>query len=517
MTISRSRRWDWFEVAFEVGKAYAQVPGVQYQNGRFMFHRTHLPLLRGVQGLDVSQYLDDSQANKLSDRAHDILPAGIALRPWQAAALDWMTERRGVLIGDEMRLGKTLTALLSHKPERGPLVILAPLDTRAVWLRWVTLLWPGANVYAIEGHELDSDKLAGVDVIFGHFDILSHHQTTRLQPGTLIVDEAHVLSNPSSKRTAAVLFYASISKAVVCLTGTPLWNKVIGVWGILAACNPGAWGKLFDFSQRYGQPEMTEHGWKYNGVSNREEWEARRSEVLLARTWSEVLPDLPPINRWRPTIEIDHDDRFEVDLVAGQLMTGAKLLDVTVLARYRQAIGAFKARWAIEYAKTHDAPLVIWVWHKEVGRDIAKAIKAGGRDCFVMSGGENAVKRAKTIEAWNAHPNAVMVATMAVGQVGIDLSHALEAIFVEIDWTPAVLSQTEMRIFHPDRPIRLIYPTLDHEMDQKLLDTVLAKVARGRELGLPAAGSSFAEMATGSDYNERQVLTDLGELLLRGL
>jgi hypothetical protein len=502
------RRWDWFEVSFEVGKTIGQVPGVRYQQGKFHVHRTHLPLLHGVQGIDVSSYLATPEQDKVT-HAGDL-----TLRPWQSSALEWIRPRRGVVLGDEMRLGKTLTALLTHDPATGPLVIIAPLDTRAVWMRWIERLWPGIEVYCIEGKAIDTEKLYRAPVIFGHFDVLTYHQTTKLLPGTLLIDEAHLLSNPKSRRTNAVLFYASIAARVVVMTGTPLWNRTAGLWGLLAAANPGAWGKLFDFAQRYAQPEMTEYGWRYNGVSNREEWEARRTEVLIARSWGEVLPDLPPIQRETPLIELDTDQRYEVDLAAAGLMDGAAQLDVTVLAHYRQAVGRFKVGYTIERVRAYPAPIVVWVWHKEIAKQIVTALRAGGRECFVMTGADNAVKRARTIEAWNASSDAVMVATMAVGQVGIDLSHARCAIFTEIDWTPAVLSQTEMRVFHPDEERLIVYPQLAHEIDQKLLETILTKITRGQALGMAAVGSSFAEMAHDPEEDTAQVLRDLGAALL---
>ncbi|HEX7096440.1 MAG TPA: SNF2-related protein, partial [Acidimicrobiales bacterium] len=337
--IARTKRWDWFEVDLETGKPLAQVPGVRYVNGKFQLHRTHLPLLRGRNDeLDacVDERLDGAGYEFVGDAARArAAGADLELRPWQAEALDWIAPRRGCLLADEMRLGKTLTALLSHDPDTGPLVILAPLDTRAVWLRWLAVVFPDVPVHVIEGKAVDPEAMREARIVFGHFDILTYHQSTVVQPGTLIVDEAHLLSNPRSKRSKSVLFYSGVAKRVILLSGTPMWNTSRGLWTLFAATGAGAWGKEFDFAQRYCSPEMTEYGWKYNGVSNRAEWHARRSECVLARTWREVRPDLPPPRRQTVAVPLDPDQRFEVDFAAAELMAGAKQLDVTVLARYR--------------------------------------------------------------------------------------------------------------------------------------------------------------------------------------
>lgn len=505
-------RWDWYTIPFEWGKDIAQVPGVQYKNG-FQVHRTHLPLLRSKPG--VAELLAD--INELGGR--DGLELGIQLRPWQRSGIDWIAPRRGVLLADEMRLGKTLTALLSHDTtSTRPLVVLAPLDTRPVWARNFAKVFPGVEVVYLTGKTLDPERIRNARIVFSHYDILTYHQITSLQPETLILDEAHLLSNPTSKRTKSVLFYASVARRVITLSGTPLWNTSKGLWALLAVCAPGAWGKLFDFAQRYCSPSITEYGWRYNGVSNREEWLARRSEIVLARTWKTEMPDLPPTHRETVTIPLDRDDQLAVDFAAAEL---AKSFDrhipITVLTRYRQAVGKFKVEPAVEQIEKFPGPTVVWVWHKTIARAIAKKIDPS-RPVFVMTGDDDGDKRADTVDAWTASSNGVLIATLAVGQVGIDLSHGGDVVlelFVEVDWTPAVLSQAEMRPFHPDRPMIVKYLVLDHEIDQALMAAVLMKLERGARLEMAAAGSTFDEMTPDPEQDASDLLRDLGELLLR--
>lgn len=508
-SILRTHRWDWFSVPFEWGKALAHVPGFQYKDGRFLVHRSHLVLLDQPEVLEALSSASHTLPVAAFTRAQEV---GITLRPWQASGLGWIEPRRGVLLADEMRLGKTLTALLAHDPRRGPLVVVAPLDTRPVWAKAFALAFPDLEAEYLTGKTLELDR-EFAPIVFCHYDILLYHKMTRLQPGTLILDEAHLLSNPTSKRTKAVLFYASVAKKVIVLSGTPLWNSTKGLWPLLAAASPGAWGKLYDFAQRYCQPELTEYGWKYNGVSNREEWLARRSEVVLARTWKEVRPDLPPIERKVTRIALDTDDSLAVDVAAVELaQAGTEHLDITVLSRYRQAVGKFKVNAAVNVIERRGGPIVIWVWHKTVARAIAKRLK--DVPVFVMTGDDDGAARADTIEAWNRESCGVLIATLAVGQVGIDLSHADHEVFVEVDWTPAVLSQAEMRTFSPDRPMTVEYLVLGHEIDEALMTAVLRKLERGNRLDMAAAGSSFTIEEPNSEDDANDLLRELGALLL---
>jgi hypothetical protein len=512
-----TNRWDWFTVPFEWGKALAQreVPGVTYKDGRFLVHRTHLPLLIDHPGVpEFIGSIGTSEAFAARDRAADV---DLTLRPWQATGLDWLLNRRGALLADEQRLGKTAASLLSHDPARGPLVVIAPLDTRPVWARWFAQIFPGVPVTYITGKTLELGRFNDrPPIIFGHYDVLSYHQSTGLQPGTLILDEAHLLSNPKSRRTKAVLFFAGIAKRVIVLSGTPLWNTSRGLWALLAAAAPGAWGNLHAFAQRYCSPELTEYGWRYGGVSNREEWLARRGELVLARTWRGVLPDLPPIQREIVRVPVDRDASLAVDLAAVELAkAGKENLPITVLGRYRQAVGKFKIDPVVEMIDRREGPIVVWVWHKTIARAIEKRLE--GEPVYVMTGDDTGARRADTIDLWNDTPRGVLIATLAVGQVGIDLSHADDEIFVEVDWTPAVLSQAEMRTFHPDRPMRVRYVVLEHEIDEALLAAILKKLERGGSLDIAAAGSSFSELVddNADKHSAEDLLRDLGEILLR--
>ncbi|HEX7094924.1 MAG TPA: helicase-related protein, partial [Acidimicrobiales bacterium] len=181
---------------------------------------------------------------------------------------------------------------------------------------------------------------------------------------------------------------------------------------------------------------------------------------------------------------------------------------------YRQAVGRYKTSLAADLALAHRGPILVWTWHKQIAQAIAKRVSAeSDRETFVMSGESTGAKRAKTIDAWNATEAGVMVATLAVGQVGIDLSHARKEIFVETDWTPAVLSQAEVRPFHPDRDLDIVYITLDHEIDQALTEAVVKKVDRGHSFDLAAAGSVFEDSAVAAQDDDRDILRDLAAAL----
>ncbi|MBK7823173.1 MAG: hypothetical protein IPJ61_19500 [Tessaracoccus sp.] len=501
-------RWDWWTIPFEWARQLGPVPGVVYRtNGTVEVHRTHLPLL-AAHGHPIPE---------LTVGVPPVLPKSLTLRPWQTRARTWMADRRGSLVVAEPRLGKTPLALSLHEPN-GLLMILAPLDVREVWLTWIERMFPGARAetLVLEGTVPDIEKLRRTRFVFAHYDILTHQQVTSVRPRTLIVDEIHLLSNPTSQRTKAVRFFAGLADRVIALTGTPLWNKTRGLGPLLAITNPGAWGSHHEFSQRYASPTMGEYGWVYGELSNREEFMQRRTEVVFEARWSTEAPELPATNYEVVDVPVSADDLAVLDETAAE-MRGA-LLDtddntIGALARYRQATGVIKIETVVERAMAYAKPLVIWGWHKQrVIKKIADRLKKQGRATFMLHGDLSIQKRTEALDAWRASPDGILCATLAVGQVGLDLSHATTAFVVEIDWTPAVTYQTTMRTFDASRPMTIVFFRVDHPVERMLVDSTRAKMQRADVSAMPAAGSAF-RIDVPQDVDDGSVLDELRALL----
>jgi hypothetical protein len=517
--IRPSSRWDWWQIPLEWVKALpAGIPGVLARNdGTFEVHRTHLPLL--VQrGFDLGLPGALAGVPPRGEAPH-APPANMPWRPWQKRALDWAAPRQGSMIVAEPRMGKSRAALALHDPARGPLGILAPLDVRQVWIDAIESMFPGAEVFCMEGRKPDVEALKTSPFIFGHYDIARDQQLTNLRIGTLIVDEAHLLANDKSRRSEGVRDFAVLAKRVVVLTGTPLWNSTKGLWPLLATANPGAWGKTsFGFKQRYCAPTQGEYGWVYGEISNEEEWHARRAEVVFQADWATERPDLPPIARRFVDVPIDAAGYGELD-IAVEAMRDATLDDTTIgaIGRYRKLTGKLKIAAVADELLAYREPTVAWCWHKaDVAKPLAKAIKERDkhRPVFMIHGDESPQKRLAAMAAWRDTPDGVLIATLAVGQVGIDLSHAKVAAFVEVDWTPAVLYQAAMRTFTPDRAMTLLFFRVEHPVEQLLVDKLTTKLARGAASSMPAAGSGF-DLST-SPEDARLLLSELEALLLGG-
>lgn len=487
---------DWYIADAEVATLIGSLPGVRpfWPNNdsskplRFELHRSHLPLIEHPEAsqelLRLASYTTDWDTR--NERTTEL---GIKLRTTQHQAVDYMTRRRGSLLGDEMRLGKTLSAIFSHDPLSGKLVIIAPLIARGVWLAWLRRVFPDVPIGIMIGKTFDPEKLKQ-PIVFGHYDILPQWQAV-IKIGTLVFDEGHALTNPRALRTKAAGILAALAERVIIMTGTPVWNKPIDLWSILCLIAPGAWGNYYDFGDRYGMPFPTAHGKTYPGSSNTDELKARLTEVMLRRLWKDCGDELPPITRSVVVAEVTDAERKRLDIAAGSLRT-ERTNTAGNLASYRRLVALLKAKAVDrELERLKDQPVVVWTYHRDTADKIGRSRLPGDQETnpprFVIHGDISANKRDEIIEAWKATPNGVLVATMSVGQVAINLSHSKVALFVEIDWTPAVIAQSEMRTYDPTRPMDIRFIVANHIVDQRILRALIAKLDATDPLGVGVA------------------------------
>jgi SWI/SNF-related matrix-associated actin-dependent regulator 1 of chromatin subfamily A len=391
-----------------------------------------------------------------------------------------------------MRTGKTIIGAMAHDPKRGPLVVVAPLSTRAVWLGWLKRIYPGTPIAVCAGRKIDKDLLK-YPIIFIHWDLIKSWQV--LMPiGTLVLDEAQAITNKDTRRSMAAGLLASRAEKVIAATGTPIQDRPKDLWNIVGMLAPGAWGSYYDFGYRYGDPVQTAYGVDFPGLSNADELRARLSEVMIRRLWKDVQTDLPPISRNIVIADVDEPTRRKLDVLAGKLKS-EKSNTAGNLSHYRSQLCKTKLKTVVtEIRKCIDRkePVVVWTWHKEFAKLIQDELESFKIDAesiqaHLIHGDINPDKREAILDLWKSRPADVLIATMAVAQVGIDLSHAHLAIFAELDYQPAILAQAEMRTYSPLRSMNITFVVADHIIDQRIIRALISKLGSSDPVGLGAA------------------------------
>ncbi|MGI8546615.1 MAG: helicase-related protein [Gemmatimonadaceae bacterium] len=141
------------------------------------------------------------------DAAHDIHLGAITLYPHQTSAAHRiqraLRDYGGALLCDTVGLGKTYTALAAAEPYPKPLII-APAALGSMWHR------------ALDATITSAD--------FVSFEALSRGKIIECSYPLVIVDEAHHLRNPATKRYAEVARLC-IRAPVLLISATPIHNS----------------------------------------------------------------------------------------------------------------------------------------------------------------------------------------------------------------------------------------------------------------------------------------------------
>lgn len=507
---------DWLCPASERGDMHVRrllakgEPGayIDQQAARPMLHRSHLPLLPG----------SVTAAARVSV-ALPPLPAGFTPRPWQPEGAQFVADRRGSILGFEMRMGKGPAVLMSHDPADGPLWITAPLVVRSYWEQWCKVFFPDLPFYACAGRGYDP-AARGAPIVFCHYDILQLWQGLAMgaPPALVIWDEPHILANYKSDRAQTCKMIQAVAKRCVGLTGTPLWAKPRQLHNVLQATVGNAFGTGFrDYAIRYCAGHPGPHGLVADGVSHAEELAARLAEVILVKNWAGV--GMPPvINRKVIKVPVDGTtcDKLEAEL---ENLRGDVSTEVGDLSRYRRLLGKIKARAAVDDLLNGDeSPCVVWTYHKDTAKLVAKLLEeATGGTVAQLHGDMTDAQRTPVLEAWKrGELGPFIVSTTSVAQVGIDMSRAAREAFVEVNYVPISISQAEMRPFAPGRALDVTFYVAEHPVDDGMTRVLVDKLDAARELSMPTAEAITALVESGSgngmpaDMNElaRQLLED---------
>ncbi len=487
-------------------KTAAAIPGFRwnYRAGRVAsveWHRSHARLLYNetVNRTSNAFIAADALAGRRSLTVAANKLGHPLLRDYQRNDLPFVYERRASILGYEMRLGKTATAVAAHNPANGPLVIVGPLIARDTWRDWCERIHGFSPVALESKHDY---PLSGFPAYFIHFDILDAHTKffSNLKIETMVIDEIHLLQARRTQRISATSILAANAQRIIGLSGTPMWTNPRTLWPILNLLSPGAWGTQFEFSKRYTNAQQSAYGWRYEGISNEEELKLRLSEVIIRRTWKDVLGQLPPITNVVEAVELSNVERVKYESLAqrtqlANMSEGRQSTVAGYLATLRRLFGEAKIKRALELVKQgvkDGHKVVLWTWHNDVASKLYNELHTAMVLCRQLTAAQSQNDRERTIAAFqqDSQPG-VLVAPLAVGGVAIDLSSADLAIFVELDWIPATIYQASMRTFSPHRPSANVYLFADVPIERRLVE-----VLECNEACQTAAGLGYEEIAS---------------------
>ena len=419
---------------------------------------------------------------------------------FQVKGVDWLSRGKYRLLADEMGLGKTVQTLMAL-PNKTKCLVVAPAAVKFNWKEEVQRWRPDLNPIVISGSDNFRFPSEG-EVVIVNYEILPKYLEPKKKTATskswdvkvfwpndeikknaseinLIIDEAQRVKNYKTQRSKRVRGLCMNVKSVWALTGTPLENKPQDLYGILDALQMqmqvfGGWNRFVKLMNGH------QDGWggyTWGDPSPLVPDLLRR--VMLRRKRHDVLPDLP--NKTYSDIKVDlpsnlkgyMDDLWDE---WGNVIKDKKLPPFERFSEIRNKLATSRIHDLIDLVEDHEeenVPLVVFSAHVEPLNKISE------RDGWEkITGATSAERRQQIVNEFQAGNLKGVAVSIKAGGVGLTLTRAWKAVFVDLDWVPGANQQAEdriCRIGQESQKVEIVRMVSDHVMDIHVRDLIHLK------------------------------------------
>jgi len=449
---------------------------------------------------------------EVTEQAQVATSAG--LYPFQVEGVNFLSHKKKALLGDDMGLGKTVQSLMTIPVKNGKALVICRAGLKYNWLdevnKWRNDLkpvvlsgngnfrWPNNgevviinyNILPSEFHTLPRNKGERIEDFWDRLKVWREQlkaNNPQAEDAILIVDEAHDFKNYESQRSRKVKEIARLVGKLIGLTGSPLTNRpedLYGVFDVLGLAKE-TFGTLEKFKILFNAREKVVNQ-RGNIKTIYGKPEAIVPEllrrVMLRRIRSEVLPDLP--NKTYTNILVgDVDSSLQKKLdelweewgsfieVEGQLPPFEEFSEIRAKLAHSRIPAMLEY---IENAEEQDVPLVVFSSH--LSPLDALSDRPGWA---IISGKTSSENRQQIVRDFQAGKYKGVGISIRAGGVGLTLTHAWKALFVDLDWTPGSNWQAEdrlARIGQKSNKVEIVRMVSDHPLDIHIQNLLADKI-----------------------------------------
>jgi hypothetical protein len=429
--------------------------------------------------------LPENQAQDLRRRAAEIkarvnppLPSGISadLRPYQLEGFHFLaylsTNRFGGILADDMGLGKTLQTLAwllwlrgsgaesGEKQVDAPSLVVCPKSVMDNWHAEAGKFAAGLRVKAWPAAEIARlpDGLGEADLHVINYNQLRGvgEKLLRTRWQAVILDEGQYIKNPNSQ-TAQIARSLRAEHRLV-LTGTPIENRLLDLWSLMAFAMPGILGNRTQFGRLYepkGDPLA------------RRRLSARVRPFLLRRTKAQVADDLPERMEEDLFCEMEGDQQtlYRAELKrAQQLLLGIKTQKELASQQFHFLVSLLRLRQIcchprlcqpdskgpsakvealleqLEPIMEEGQKVLVFSQFVEMLNLIRPLVEAKGWPVFYLAG--DTENRGELVRKFQGTEGpAVFLISLKAGGFGLNLTAASYVVLFDPWWNPAVENQ----------------------------------------------------------------------------
>lgn len=472
-------------------------------------------------------HMEQSLAQLVAGRM-DIPPFELAkpARRYQRFAGAHLEIRGGLLLADDLGLGKTVTAMCPMTvPGNLPAVVVYPASLPNHWPEKLAEFAPGLRVHLIrkgQPYPLTKqprqrtkdlwDTLPDV-ILVSYHKLRGWTETLGEIVQYAVFEECQQLRNPDSAIYAACSYLAGKARLRMGLTATPIYNYGAEFYHVVNPLLPDSLGGYDEFLREWciGTP-----GEKPK-LKDSEQFGAylRREGIMLRRTRREVGRELPALSKIPHEIESDGSvlSKITGDAMAlartilaaneaykGQKMQAAGEFDQLV----RQATGIAKAPYVAEFVRLlleSGQQVLLFGWHREVYNIWRE--KLADFNPVMYTGTESPAQKQASKDAFVSGESPLMIVSLRAGAGFDGAQHVCSTVvFGEIDWSPGVHEQCIGRV-HRDgqaNPVQAYFLISEQGSDPIVSDVLGVK--REQIEGVRNPGDNLVERR---DVGENQL------------
>lgn len=423
-------------------------------------------------------------------------------REYQRFAAAQVEIRGGLLLADDLGLGKTVTGICPMAvPANLPAVVVYPAALPNHWPEKLAEFVPNLRVHHIrkgQPYPLTKQPRQRISDLWDTLPdviLVSYHKLRGWAEvlGEIVqyavFEECQQLRSPDSEIYRACCYLAAHARLRMGLTATPIYNYGSEFYHVVNPLIPDCLGGYDEFLREWciggsvGEKPKLKDAELFGTY-------LRREGIMLRRTRAEVGRELPALSKIPHEIESDSAVLSSItgDAVAlaktilaaneafrGEKMRAAGEFDQLV----RQATGVAKAPYVAEFVRLlveSGQQVLLFGWHREVYSIWQEKLAAFNP--VMYTGTESPREKQAAKEAFISGESRVMLISLRAG-AGIDgLQHACSTVvFGELDWSPGVHEQCIGRV-HRDgqtEPVQAFFLISDEGSDPIVSDVLGVK------------------------------------------
>ena len=410
----------------------------------------------------------------------------------QKEAIQKLVGNKKFILADDMGLGKTTSTIISALETKvKKILIVCPASLKINWQREIEN-YSNRTVYISEGKKFSGEH----DFVIINYDILKNfHDPKKIEESTIlntkfdlvIMDEAHMISNPQAQRTKIVNDICNKVERVWLLTGTPMTSRPMNYFNLLSLVESPVAANWMAYARRYCNGFQFSVGkrkvWNVAGASNLDELRERTQTHILRRLKEDVL-DLP--DKIITPVYLRLKSKDYEDLMGEYYdwydknsdESGSLTIQFGKLMKVRKVIAEEKIKNTIELAENiieQGKKVIIFTNFTDTLRTIYNHF---GKSAVYLDGSCSKPHRQKSVDDFQENDKIkVFIGNLKAAGVGITLTSAEAVIMNDLSFVPAEHAQAEDRSHRigQKKSTSVYYPLFENTIEGAIYDILNRK------------------------------------------